>query len=133
MTAVFVDTAFFIALLCQDDQHHVKAKEAAKLVQSPMVTTYWVLVELGNFLGRRPQRDQLLPFISALRANQNLLILPADSEYFELGLELYANRPDKDWSLTDCISFEVMKRRGLNSSLTSDHHFVQAGFDALML
>jgi len=48
------------------------------------------------------------------------------------GLALYISRPDKDWSLTDCISFVVMKERGLTGALTADHHFEQAGFVALL-
>jgi len=48
------------------------------------------------------------------------------------GLELYARRPDKSWSLTDCISFVVMTDRGLTEALTGDHHFEQAGFRALL-
>jgi predicted nucleic acid-binding protein len=50
---------------------------------------------------------------------------------FELGLKLYSERSDKDWSLTDCISFEVMREQGLKEALTGDHHFKQAGYQAL--
>jgi uncharacterized protein len=42
------------------------------------------------------------------------------------------SRRDKEWSLTDCISFVVMKERGLTEALTADHHFEQAGFKALL-
>ncbi len=49
------------------------------------------------------------------------------------GWRLYGERLDKDWSLTDCMSFAVMKRAGLSEALTADHHFLQAGFRALLL
>jgi predicted nucleic acid-binding protein len=61
-----------------------------------------------------------------------LVIVPPDTELFESGLELYEKRPDKDWSLTDCISFVVMKREGIVDALTGDHHFEQGGFNALL-
>jgi predicted nucleic acid-binding protein len=48
------------------------------------------------------------------------------------GIQLYDSRPDKQWSLTDCISFVVMQDRGIVEALTGDHHFEQAGFTALL-
>lgn len=58
--------------------------------------------------------------------------VPGSPDLFGRGFELYAARPDKDWSLTDCISFVVMKDRRLERALTADVHFVQAGFHALL-
>ena len=55
-----------------------------------------------------------------------------DDDTFARGFDLYARRPDKSWSLTDCISFVVMTDRGLTEALTGDHHFEQAGFRALL-
>lgn len=60
------------------------------------------------------------------------LVLPATPELFEAGLQLYQQRPDKEWALTDCISFHVMQERGLTNALAYDHHFEQAGFVALL-
>ena len=66
------------------------------------------------------------------------LILPARSfrqtrqDLFDAGVELYVRRPDKAWSLTDCISFVVMREHGMNEALTGDRHFEQAGFIALL-
>ena len=48
------------------------------------------------------------------------------------GVALYAERPDKDWSLTDCISFVVMRTMDITEALTGDRHFEQAGFTALL-
>ena len=44
----------------------------------------------------------------------------------------YQQRPDKEWGLTDCISFLVMSDRGLTAALTADRHFAQAGFVCLL-
>ena len=51
---------------------------------------------------------------------------------FQRGLRLYEERPDKEWSLTDCLSFVVMKDENLREALTGDQHFEQAGFIALL-
>jgi hypothetical protein len=58
--------------------------------------------------------------------------VPPESNAFDAGVALFAQRPDKHWSLTDCISFIVMRREGLTDALTGDHHFEQAGFNALL-
>jgi len=55
-----------------------------------------------------------------------------DAAIFAGGLDLYRERPDKDWSLTDCISFVIMRQQQITDALTADLHFVQAGFRALM-
>jgi hypothetical protein len=68
----------------------------------------------------------------SLRFNPFVSIIPPSQEVFDLGLDLYAQRPDKDWSLTDCISFIVMRQHGLTDALTGDRHFQQAGFKALL-
>ncbi len=46
---------------------------------------------------------------------------------------LYEARSDKDWSLTDCLSFLVMEQRRVPRALTTDHHFRQVGFEAVLL
>ncbi len=70
--------------------------------------------------------------VSRLRDKTKFEIVPATFELFEAGLLLHANRANKDWSLTDCISFIVMERRGLGRALAYDQHFEQAGFEALL-
>ncbi|MCL4708412.1 hypothetical protein KJ068_24905 [bacterium] len=59
-------------------------------------------------------------------------ILSVDSELFSKAFKSYSSRIDKEWGVTDCISFVVMKDRKLKDALTSDHHFEQAGFQALL-
>jgi hypothetical protein len=46
--------------------------------------------------------------------------------------QLLKSRPDKNWSLTDCISFVVMQGRGIKAAFTADRHFEQAGFECLL-
>jgi uncharacterized protein len=70
--------------------------------------------------------------LELLRAQPDVEIVPSTSDLFRRGTELFAARPDKEWSLTDCISFVVMNERGINDALTNDHHFEQAGFRILL-
>jgi predicted nucleic acid-binding protein len=78
-------------------------------------------------------RGQTICFLDGLRANRALRIIVAGPELLEAGWNLFCQRPDKDWGLTDCTSFAVMQRERLGVALTADQHFVQAGFRALML
>ena len=96
------------------------------------MTTAWILLELANSLSAPLHRKVFGNFLDKLRASQGVTIYEADRELFDLGVELYRGRNDKDWSLTDCISFVVMKREGIDEALTGDRNFEQAGFKALL-
>jgi uncharacterized protein len=96
------------------------------------VTTAWVLTELANSLSKQEHRNRFLQTLRKLRSNPTVVIIGPESGLFEAEIDLYAARHDKDWSLTDCISFIVMERRNISDALTGDHHFEQAGFQALL-
>jgi uncharacterized protein len=91
-----------------------------------------VLTELADGLASTPQRGVFRRVLEDFEANRANLIVPANAETFEKGVDLYHSRPDKQWSLTDCISFVVMQEEGVTDALTSDHHFEQAGFRPLL-
>ncbi|MGD0094624.1 MAG: PIN domain-containing protein [Planctomycetota bacterium] len=132
MTPVFADTSYFLALLNADDEAHQKAVEESTTRHRPIVTTAWVLTEFGNAFARARLRAAFLRTLEHLRGNPLATIVPPNKNLFARGLELYASRPDKDWSVTDCISFVVMQERGIREALTGDRHFDQAGFKALL-
>jgi len=67
-----------------------------------------------------------------VRSNPDIVILPCTDQLLNEGISLYAQRSDKEWTLTDCISFVVLQREGITEALTGDHHFEQAGFLALL-
>jgi predicted nucleic acid-binding protein len=132
MADTFADTFYFIALLNPADEGHVRARTITSALRSPLVTTVWVLAEVANTLRRRETRRLFLTLLAALRSDSTATIVGPDQRWLDAGLELYSARLDKDWSLTDCISFAIMKDRGISEALTGDHHFEQAGFKALL-
>jgi predicted nucleic acid-binding protein len=128
---VFADTFFYLALLRADDPAHQRALTAARLNQ-PIVTTEFVLLELGNACARSEDHADFLALVQGMRASRRITVVPLNSELFERGLRRMSERTDKDWSLTDCISFVVMEDRAITEALTGDRHFEQAGFAALL-
>jgi predicted nucleic acid-binding protein len=131
VNAVFADTSFFLALLRADDPVHGRA-QTELAVNRPLVTTAFIVLELGNACARAADHADFLALVAALRASPRTTIVALDARLLDRGLELMAARSDKDWSLTDCISFEVMREAGLREALTCDRHFEQAGFAALL-
>jgi uncharacterized protein len=98
-----------------------------------MLTTELVLVEVADGLAAIRFRGHAVRVIFALRASSFVEIVPTSPQLFAAALEPYTNRVDKSWGLTDCSSFIVMEQYGLHEALTSDEHFRQAGFRALLL
>ncbi len=91
-----------------------------------------MLLEIGNALSKKRYRQAAVELLDALEQDLQVEIVLLSEELYERALELFRNRPDKDWGLIDCVSFVVMKECGLTEALTTDEHFEQAGFRSLL-
>jgi hypothetical protein len=129
---LFADSFFFFAYLSPKDRRHEQAEAYFGMFDGMLVTTAWVLTELADGMAGVEDREVFARFYDALREDPDVRIFESDPALFETGLALFRSRQDKEWSLTDCISFAVMKQEGLTEALTGDHHFEQAGFKALL-
>jgi hypothetical protein len=132
---LFLDSAYVIALAQATDEHHRKAVELAWSVETQkvgLVTTRAVLLEVGGALSKSRMRPDAIRLIDSLQTSARVEIVPLTDEVVARGWGLFRQRTDKDWSWTDCISFVVMSERKLTGALTSDLHFEQAGFTALL-
>ena len=133
--AVFADTGFGIARLSPLDQLHAKARELSQGLNARLVvTTELVLAEtLNAYSANGPfVRGLAVRFVDTLAADPKVEIISQTPALFAAALTLYRERADKAWSLTDCMSFSIMKTRGIKSALAHDRHFEQAGFKALL-
>jgi predicted nucleic acid-binding protein len=132
MTDVFADTYYFLALRNpRDPGHNLAVTATALLGRRKVVTTIWVLTEVADALAAPANRGGFRELTQML-ADTDSVVVPAEQSWFDRGIALYHDRPDKAWSLTDCFSFTVMQDRGLREALTGDRHFEQAGFVALL-
>jgi predicted nucleic acid-binding protein len=132
--AVFADTFYWAALTKIDDPAHAKAMDLSQsLAPDMIVTTDEVLSEyLTFFAGAGPSiRNHAGRIVGELIGNLAVRVIPQSRGSFLAGLDLYRARPDKGFSLTDCISMQTMRREGLIEVLTNDRHFEQEGFQAL--
>jgi uncharacterized protein len=132
VNAIFADTSYYVAWLSPRDEHHVRAVELSENNRAMIVTTELIVVELVNFFSKTAGRSIVADFVRSLRNDPDTRILPASDDFIARGFELFSKRPDKEWSLTDCISFVVMEEYGILEALTSDADFEQAGFQALL-
>ncbi|HJP95822.1 MAG TPA: PIN domain-containing protein [Candidatus Saccharimonadales bacterium] len=97
-----------------------------------LLTTRAIILEIGNALSRQRYRKASVELLESLKQDPKVEIVSLTEDIYERGFELYQSRPDKEWGITDCISFVVMQERGLTDALTTDEHFEQAGFRALL-
>ena len=132
MSAVFADTFHFLAILNPSDRQHRRAIELSTQRPLTIVTTRAVLLEVAAAFAAPATRVVAAEYLRALETDPSVAIVSLDDRLYSRGLALYCDRPDKGWSLTDCISFVVMRDEGLTEALTGDRHFAQAGFVALL-
>ena len=136
--AVFWDASAFIALLNRRDRWHQPAVALASQLASEnrfRVTTSAVMTEVANGLAKVPLRSKVPSLIQAWEYSAALgrtEVIHVDEQLWWRGFELYKERADKEWGLTDCLSFVVMRERGIEEAFTADHHFAQAGFQRLL-
>ena len=132
MNRVFADTSYYIALMGERDQHHAAAVAHALAFYGEIITTDFVLVEVGNAARTPANRIVFTELARSLREDSETVVVPASRTLLDKGLALFSRRCDKTWSLTDCISFTAMREHGLTDAITGDRHFEQAGFRALL-
>lgn len=130
---LFLDTAFIQALLNPRDNYHEQAKKLFPRIRtaSEVWITEAIFMEVGNALSYL-NRSGAIQFIQQCYRTENIKVVSVDTTLLMQALALYQSRPDKTWGLTDCISFVVMQQQDLTAVVTSDRHFIQAGFRALM-
>jgi hypothetical protein len=130
MKVIFADTSYFLALFNPNDAHHERAVSFSKSNTARLLLTSAIVLELGARCCRRYERAVFFTVLDILERYAE--ILHVDEELQNRGIKLFMERRDKDWSLADCISFLVMEDRQIREAATSDKHFEEANFVALL-
>ena len=134
MKRIFIDTSFIQAIANKNDQFHEQAVRLKDVVQK--ANELWIhegiLIEVADALSRL-NRIHAISFYHSCQKDPRFKIEPLSSELIKQSFSIYAKYSDKTWGLTDCISFCVMRKYGIQNALTADQHFEQRGFTALLL
>ena len=134
MNSLFIDTSYLIAVENTDDQFHKTAsKHWRDLLKSPrpLVTSSYVLVEVVTLLNNRRLHSKAVELGNNLLSSRSFNVVHVDEELFYEAWAYFQKYKDKTYSLTDCVSFVLMKKLGIAEALTFDQHFIQAGFAKL--
>ncbi len=134
MPEVFADTFYWIALLNPADKWHQAAKSFSRTnPEVSIVTTDAVLTEFLNYFSEAGQRmrQAAAALCDQTMAHSHTVFLQQSPEVFASAFDLYKARPDKGYSLTDCISMIEMRKHKIDQVLTHDRHFAQEGFNLL--
>lgn len=136
MRKIFADTFYWVALASPRDNWHQRVKAVShQLGPVRLVTTDEVLAEFLTQLGAKGThlRVAAVRLVGGILENPNIRVVPQTRNSFRAGLKLYAARPDKGYSLTDCISMNTMQSEKIQEVLTNDRHFAQEGFQILFI
>lgn len=134
MKTVFADSHYWIAIVNPHDQWAEAAKDARALLgEALIVTTDEVLTEfLAALRSGKHMRKQAAKMVRLILENPNVKVIPQTRDSFLKGLTFYESRSDKEYSLIDCISMNVMRNKSLFEVLTNDRHFEQERFTVLI-
>lgn len=130
--SIFVDTSFFLAILNPRDKYHHAARTISADLTAPLITSEAILIELGNALSKQALRTIAGKFLRDVRNDTGLEIVAVNTDLLDTAIQFFRSRPDKEWGMTDCISFVIMQKYAISAALTTDHHFIQAGFTRLI-
>lgn len=133
--AVFVDSFTWIAVINKSDNYHeVSLKTMEELLNKhvKLITTNYVVVETINALSKVEFRKAVIEFIDKLEKSPSVKIVKITDEIYNSAWTFYQQRMDKDWGITDCTSFEVMRMFNIKKAFTNDKHFKQAGYSSMV-
>lgn len=133
--AVFVDSFAWIAAINKSDNYHeISLKTIETLLKKglKLVTSNYVIVETINALSKAEFRKAVIEFVDKLEMSPSVEIIKIADEMYNNAWALYQQRMDKDWGITDCTSFEVMRMFNIKKALTNDKHFEQAGYSLVV-
>jgi uncharacterized protein len=129
MTRYLADAWFYVALMDRRDSHHARAVRLAGIISANQIVTHdAVFTEVLAYFAEDGARARQQAVDSVRRTMSVSQVIPANRRLFNAALDRYSGRPDKEYSLVDCMSMVVMEEQGIQHILTNDHHFTQAGF-----
>ncbi|MEO1210218.1 MAG: PIN domain-containing protein [Cyanobacteria bacterium J06638_20] len=137
MSDLFIDTSGWANFFIATQPNHTEAVQIlTRVVQEKqtLTTSNYIIAELVALLQSpiRVPRSRIFNVIDTVKATPYIDIIHIDAETDMVAWSLCKSRPDKNWSLVDCTSFALMQKHNIQTALTTDRHFEQAGFVRLL-
>lgn len=135
MKEVFGDTGYFIALVNKKDQYHRQAKKWARRLTKEKISCHIsipIVFEIADGFSKIGRREIGIDLLEQISNSVNFIVHSFSEALYNNAKKLYIARKDKEWSLTDCYSFELMKELNISQVLSADKHFEQAGYEILL-
>lgn len=135
MENFFGDTGYFIALVNTKDRYHLQAKEWANRITEQKINCHLsipVVFEIADGFSRIGRRELGIDLLEKISKSINFIVHSFSDTTYNNAKKLYNTRKDKEWSLTDCYSFELMKELSISRALSADQHFEQFGYEILL-
>lgn len=132
---VLVDSSAWIALINKDDNYHKAVADLMRHLldgKHRLITTDMVIVETINAMSKIQHRNAVIGMIERIEKSPGISVVKITDDIYEAAWSMYKRRKDKEWGITDCASFEVMKLYKVRRAFTLDHHFEQAGFNVML-
>lgn len=129
---IFVDTGYLLALERRTDENHPQTLVHWRSLRDQglprLITTTYVFDEVVTYLNSRSLHSSAVKMGKMLLASPSVELVPVGEDLFSKAFELLERRPDKRYSLTDCVSFVLMHERAISVAFAFDKHFEQEGF-----
>ncbi len=129
---VFLDSGAIYSYATRSDGNHTAVRAAYDNLSARFVLHELILVEAFSLITKRLSKYRAMQAISIFRQSPRIERAELTSDLLEAGWRRCLRYADKNWDWIDCISFELMHRRGLREALSLDRHFAQAGFILLV-
>lgn len=137
MRKVFADSCIFIAMLNPNDQWNERVEKKMDEIENDnikIITSEYVIMEILNMFCKYGEaiKNNALELIHSLYSDPNFEIKRLSSDGFSKAIDKFKKYKDKNWSIIDCTSFNIMEENKINECLSTDKHFIQAGFANLI-
>lgn len=137
MDSLFVDTSGWIEIFGKNEPLHDKATKIfaqALKARRRIITTNYIINEYLGTDGKRCHlsREDLLNTVDRIIHSPDIEVVHIGEKSHSIAILFLRKRLDKQWSLVDATSFNLMNERGIREALTTDHHFEQAKFIKLL-
>jgi len=132
---VFADTSALYAFVDKNDANHVVAREAVtRLARAGrrIVATDYIITEAINLANARGGAAVAIRVLDLIEQSAGIRVEWIGVDRFDAAKAFFRKHSDHGYSFTDCTSFVVMRELRLTEALTTDHHFVEAGFRSLI-